>query len=183
MSKRTVVLSCLFALTAAFAPALLRAQTMCTANPSPCSPSALTLNVSITIGRAIYMTLNPANTTLTVPSVANYNTGFAATTGPTVTVYCNTGWSVSISAGAALWTAVPTGTEPVRANKPAADLQWSLAAGGPFVDMLVTAASFGTSAAATSGTGNLIYYRTKYAWTLDTPGNYSIPVVFTLTSP
>jgi hypothetical protein len=182
MSKRTFILFGLFAF-AALAPSRARAQSNCTANFATCSPSAVSLNISITIGRAIYMTLSPANTTLSTPTRADFVNGFAATTGPTVTNYANTGWSITINAGAALWTAVPTGSEPVRANKPASDLQWALASGGPFTDMTTTGVSIGTSASATAGTSRTIYYQTKYAWTLDTPGNYSLPVVFTITSP
>jgi hypothetical protein len=40
------------------------------------------------------------------------------------------------------------------------------------------------SIGATGGSSPVnLFYRTKYAWGLDTPGNYSLTVVFTLAAP
>jgi hypothetical protein len=39
----------------------------------------------------------------------------------------------------------------------------------------------GGSATASSATS--LYFQTLYNWTLDTPGNYSLAVILTLTSP
>jgi len=36
---------------------------------------------------------------------------------------------------------------------------------------------------ATAGTATTLYFQTLYAWTADTPGNYSLSIVLTLTSP
>jgi len=69
-----------------------------------------------------------------------------------------------------------------RANKPAGDLLWATAAGGPFTALSTTAVSAG-SGAPTAGTIPAFFYRTAYDWTLDTPGAYSLTVVFTLTAP
>ena len=40
-----------------------------------------------------------------------------------------------------------------------------------------------TPGAATGGAASNLYYRTLYDWTLDTPGSYSLTVVFTVVSP
>jgi hypothetical protein len=37
--------------------------------------------------------------------------------------------------------------------------------------------------AATASSATTLYFQTLYNWTLDTPGNYSMAVVLTLTSP
>lgn len=39
------------------------------------------------------------------------------------------------------------------------------------------------SGAATATTTSTFFYRTLYGWTLDTPGSYSIIVMFTVTAP
>jgi hypothetical protein len=36
---------------------------------------------------------------------------------------------------------------------------------------------------ATASNATTLYFQTLYGWTLDTPGNYSLAVVLTLTSP
>jgi len=39
------------------------------------------------------------------------------------------------------------------------------------------------SGTATANTAATLYFQTLYNWTLDTPGNYSLSIVLTLTSP
>jgi len=109
--------------------------------------------------------------------------GFVANTGPTATVKSNRAWRLQISAAAATWTA--TNTQPgvnARPNKPAADLEWGTAVGGPFTALSVTPAT-AKSGSATAGTPTSIFFQTMYSWGLDTPGAYSLPVVFTLLAP
>src|SRR5207247_1838280 len=83
---------------------------------------------------------------------------------------------------------VPDGTPPsptwgwARRNRPAADLQWGTAVGGPFAAWSVTPAT-AKSGSATAGTPTSIFFQTMYSWGLDTPGAYSLPVVFTLLAP
>ena len=126
----------------------------------------------------------------TFPTLAEYLTahgyataGFVANTGPTATVKSNRAWRLQISAAAATWTA--TNTQPgvnARPNKPAADLEWGTAVGGPFTALSVTPAT-AKSGSATAGTPTSIFFQTMYSWGLDTPGAYSLPVVFTLLAP
>jgi hypothetical protein len=40
-----------------------------------------------------------------------------------------------------------------------------------------------TTGAATASNVTTLYFQTLYNWLLDTPGNYSLPVILTLTSP
>jgi hypothetical protein len=158
------------------------AQTNCTAVPTQCSPASGPLTISITIGRAVHFAISPGNTALTAPTAASYDAGFVETNGPTATVRANAPWSLSISAAASTWTAVNTQTEPARTNKPASDLQWATTLGGPFTDLAMTPASV-ASGPRTTGTAVTLFYRTKYGWMLDTPGNYALRIVFSITSP
>lgn len=164
-------------------PALLQAQSNCTANPASCSTAANTLLINLTVGRALQLSIAPTSTALSTPTPANYDAGFAATTGPTATLRSNAPWTLAISAGAATWTAVDTQSEPARTNKPASDLLWATAAGGPFVALTTTPATFASGVATAGATAPTLFYQTLYAWNLDTPGNYSLQIVFTITAP
>jgi hypothetical protein len=148
---------------------------------STCSVAGL--RITINIGRATQLTVSPTTTPLTTPTPADYATGYAPTNGPSVTVRSNSPWSVAISAATATWAAVNTGSEPARTNKPAGDLRWSLTPTGTFTGLSTTPATVSTGAAATTGTSFALYYRTLYSYALDTPGAYSLQVVFTLTAP
>ena len=176
--KRTLLA---FMIASAIAPSVLRAQN-CSSNPAPCSTAAGALQVTITIAKTVELTLSAASTSLATPSTADYNAGFAATNGPTATIRSNAPWAISISAVTATWSAVNTNTEPARTNKPASDLAWSTAPFGTYTD-LTTLGSQVASGNATLASNVTLYYRTKYAWNLDTPGNYSLQIVFTVVAP
>jgi hypothetical protein len=61
-------------------------------------------------------------------------------------------------------------------------LKWSTASNGTFNALTTTDVRLvGGSATASSAT--MLYFQTLYNWTLDTPGNYSLAVILTLTSP
>lgn len=160
----------------------ISAQSSCNANGANSSCTTGDLAISIAIGRAVQLDLSSASTALTPPSAADFNAGFAATTGPFGVVRSNMPWTLAISAASPTWTAADTQTEPARTNKPSTDLSWSLAAGGPFTDLTTTPVTI-AGGNSTTGLGGALYYRTRYNWTLDTPGNYSIQVVFTLVAP
>lgn len=166
----------------ALAPTL-QAQSNCTSTPAPCSTASGTLLINFTIGRALQLTVTPTATSLTTPTPAHYNAGFAATTGPTASIKSNAPWTLGISAGAATWTAVSTQSEPARTNKPASDLTWSTSSSGPFVALSTTAVTFASGNATAGAIAASLFYRTLYSWALDTPGDYSLQIVFTLTAP
>lgn len=164
------------------AAAPLHAQTSCTANPATCSTSSGSLRVSITIQPAFSLTIAPASTILATPTPAIYDAGYAATNGPTATIKSNAPWTLAISASTATWSATNTQSEPARTNKPSTDLQWSTNALGPFTGVTTTPVSVRTGTA-TATSSVALFYRTLYSWGLDTPGLYSLQVVFTITSP
>jgi hypothetical protein len=162
------------------APGSLAAQ--CTANGAP-SNCNRTGSVTMTAGRVVLLQMAPVSTALTPPTPADFDAGFNATTGPTFTVSANAAWTLHVRAAAAFWTATNTSPgAPARTTKPAADLKWSTAVAGTFNPLTTSDVNLVTGAATASSVTTL-YFRTVYGWTLDTPGNYSLSVVLTLTSP
>jgi hypothetical protein len=127
--------------------------------------------------------MSAASTSLTAPTTADFDAGFNATTGPTLTVSANAPWALHIRAASATWTATNTSPgAPARANKPAGDLKWSLSAGGAFAPLTTSDASL-FAGSATANDATTLYFQTLYDWALDGPGNYSLSIVLTLTSP
>lgn len=160
------------------------AQT-CTASLSGGAGTCSTASIAatLTIGNVVQLSINATSTTLTSPGIADYNAGFVADAGPTATMQCNGPCRLQISAATATWTGTTTVVSaPARANKPASDLTWSTSAGGPFTGLTTTPATV-QSLSATAGSSTSLFYRTLYAWNVDTPGNYSLTVVITLASP
>jgi hypothetical protein len=163
------------------APVRARGQT-CQSRGIPNSCSVNT-TATMTAGRVLQLTVSPTSTAIPAPTDVDFTAGFKAGTGPTVTVRSNSTWTLKVGAQAATWTATNTTPGvPARANKPSTDLQWSTAVGGPFTP-LTTGAPISLTGAATAGTVFTEFYRVLWSWTLDTPGNYSLTVTFTLSSP
>ena len=140
-------------------------------------------SVSMTAGRVVRLQMVPGSTALTNPIPADFDAGFNATTGPTFTVSANAAWTLHVRAAAAFWTATNTSPgAPARTTKPAADLKWSTAVAGPFNPLTTSDVNLVTGAA-TASSVTTMFFQTLYSWTLDTPGNYSLSVILTLTSP
>ena len=165
---------------AALAPSMAGAQ--CTANGAPASCS-VPGSVSMTAGRVVRLQVSAGSTALTAPTPADFDAGFNSTTGPSLTVSANAAWTLHVRAAAALWTATNTSPgAPARTTKPAADLKWATASNGTF-NPLTTTDVLLVGGAATASNATTLYFQTLYNWTLDTPGNYSLAVILTLTSP
>jgi hypothetical protein len=163
-----------------FVPSLAAAQCTVSGSPSSCG---LPGSVSMTAGRVVRLQVSAGSTPLTAPTPADFDAGFNATTGPTLTVSANAPWTLHLRSSSALWTATSTSPgAPARANKPAADLRWSTAANGSFTSLSTSDVSL-LSGSATASNLTTLFFHTLYDWTLDTPGNYSLSVVLTLTSP
>ena len=172
-----------FVVTAALvASVAAHATAQCTAAGSPanCGQPG---SVSVIAGRVVRLQMSAGSTSLTAPTTSDFDAGFNATTGPTLTVSANAAWTLHIRAAAALWTA--TNTTPgvaARVNKPAGDLKWSTASAGTFSALSASDATL-VSGSATASNATTLYFQTLYNWALDTPGSYSLSVVLTLTSP
>jgi hypothetical protein len=140
-------------------------------------------SVSMTAGRVVRLQMSAGGTALTAPTPTDFDAGFNATTGPTLTVSANAAWTLHLRSAATFWTATNTSPgAPARTTKPAGDLRWSTASGGPFSALTISDVNLVTGAA-TASNATTLFFQTLYAWTLDTPGNYSLSVVLTLTSP
>lgn len=162
------------------APEFVGAQCTAVGAPANCSVPG---SVSMTAGRVVRLQLSAGSTSLTAPTPADFDAGLNSTTGPTLTVSANSAWTLYVRASTALWTATNTSPgAPARTDKPAADLRWSTNAGGPFVGLSITDANLVTGSATASQVTTL-YFQTLYSWTQDTPGNYGLTLVLTLTAP
>jgi hypothetical protein len=176
LRARAVLLFCV----SLCAPAMAKAQCQVTSAPGSCTQPG---SVSLTAGRVVRLQVNAGSTSLTAPTPADFDAGFNSTIGPTLTVSANAPWMLQVRASAASWTATNTSPgAPARTNKPAADLKWATSVGGPFSALGTTDVSL-VSGSATAGSATTLYFQTLYSWTNDTPGNYSLSVVLTLTAP
>jgi hypothetical protein len=139
--------------------------------------------ISMTAGRVVRLQMSDGSTALTPPTAADFDAGFNSTTGPTLTVSANAPWTLQIRAASPTWTGTNTSPgAPARTNKPAGDLLWSVGSSGAFVPLSSVDANLLTGPA-TASDATTLYFQTLYDWTADTPGNYSLAIVLTLTSP
>jgi hypothetical protein len=180
--RRSIFRAALLAAVMGLPMAASSASAQCQASGAPanCGQPG---TVSMTAGRVVRPQMSAVSTPLTAPLPADFDAGFNATAGPTLTVSANASWTLSLRAAAATWTATNTSPgAPARANKPAGDLMWSTLSTGPFAALTTSDVTLFTGAA-TASSATTLFFQTLYSWTLDTPGNYSMAIVLTLTSP
>lgn len=146
------------------------------AGPISCTVSTTT---SLTIPVILRMTIGSASTSFGTLTSADYDLGSKTVAGPAVTIKANQGWRTQLSSSATTWTAVGAGA---RTTKPQTDLLWGSTAGGTFTALSTTATQIG-SGSGTGGTVVPLFFQSLWSYSLDTPGNYSIVVTFTLVSP
>ena len=180
--RRLGIGTAILALVLAVAMVSSRAQAQCTASGAPDS-CGVPGSVSLTAGRVVRLQMSAGSTSLSAPSTADFDAGFNATTGPTLTVSANAPWTLHVRSTAAFWSATNTSPgAPARTDKPAGDLRWSTASNGGFSALTTSDANLVTGAA-TASNATTLYFQTLYDWALDTPGNYSQTIVLTLTAP
>ncbi len=177
MRRRAVPLLLGMLLSGAWQP--LAAQNSCS------STTSCTVAVTFRLPQPNVVSLAISTSSTTIPAVTAQvlSTGFADVAGPTITVRANAPYRVSIQSASPTWNYAGPATNP---QKPASDLRWSASAGGPWVSSATSATLWPTSslvAPATSGQSLSLFYRSLWTWTANPPGNYSIPVNITLTSP
>jgi hypothetical protein len=151
-----------------------QAQNTCTANP--CS---LNDTVKVTVSTVFRLTLSQSATSLTPPNEAAYDAGFQLDNGPVATVKANRGWTLKIGANAASWTAA----NGASASKAAGDLQWATSSGGTYTSLTTSPATFSSAAGGNAGTAQPVFYKTLWSYANDTPGDYALVVVYTLSAP
>ena len=151
-----------------------QAQNTCAANP--CS---LNDTVKVTVTTVLRLSLSQSATALTPPNEAAYDAGFQLDNGPVATVKANRGWTLKVSANAATWTAAGG----ANASKAAGDLLWATSSGGTYTSLTTSPVTFGSAATGNAGTAQPAFYKTLWSYTNDTPGDYSLVVVYTLSAP
>ena len=180
--RRLGIGTAILALVLAVATVSSRAQAQCTATGAPDS-CGLPGSVSLIAGRVVRLQMSAGSTSLSAPTTADFDAGFNATTGPTLTISANAPWTLHVRSTAAFWSATNTSPgAPARTDKPAGDLSWSTTSSGGFSALTTGDASLFTGPA-TASNATTLYFQTLYNWALDTPGNYSLSIVLTLTAP
>lgn len=144
------------------------AQAQLTCTTDACT---VTHTVSATAPTVLRLSQSAATTSLTNPVEADFDGSAIQNAGPDITVKSNKLASVTI--GSAGWSG------PALNTKVVGDLSWSID-GTTYTPMTASASFF----AAGKGTRlNTITWRTLWKLSTDTPGAYSMPVVFTLAAP
>lgn len=154
------------------------AQSCTTVPPGSCGANT---SASMTIPAVIQIVVSSGSGPQPA-TLAEFETGHGDFAGPVVTVSANTPWALSISAATPLWSA--TSTFPgvtARADKPASELRWSVGAAS-FTPLDVSAQQLATGPR-TNAAVSALTWRVLYDLTLDTPGDYAMTVLFTVTSP
>lgn len=147
---------------------------------TPCTAGGdATNSIGVSIPSLTSVTLSVTQVTIPTSTLATFQAGFSSAGSFGYLVRSNVNWAVSISGGAATWTASPISAWQ---SKPVSDLQWATNVGGPYVDLSESSAALG-SGVPTGGTAITVYLRAKLAWSNDSAGSYSIPVVVTVTAP
>ncbi len=133
---------------------------------------SLSVSATATMNSVARLSISTATTTLTTPTSSDFGTAAGvSTSGPTITVKANTGYTLTAST-ASSWSG--TGNN----GKPLTDLKMSVNSGSVVAIGQVAHTSTGTA-----GTTYTIGYNTIYNWAVDTPGTYSLVVNYTLTAP
>lgn len=156
-------------------------QGVCTANnQASCTAGGdATHSITLTISTNARLTSPSSNVTLSTPNSADFAAGFGTAISVPLSILSNSSWMVSLRAGAPTWTASPGSAWQ---TKPAGDLQWGLTSGGTFTDFTTSPVSVQTGTA--TGTAVLnVWLRTRFLWTADTPGSYSLPIEVIVTAP
>lgn len=174
MRRLLLILGALVALTGT-----AQAQSCSTPNGAASGTCSVNLASNLTIGTLLRLTIDDTSTTLTTPTEAIYDAGNTVSAGPIATIKTNGNWTLLVRAATATWTATGVGA---RANKPVGDLKWGNTVGGPFTPMTTTDATVATG---TLGVAHVtsMFYQVLWSWPTDSPGTYTLTVVFTATSP
>jgi hypothetical protein len=150
-----------------------QAQNTCTANPCSLNDTA-----KVTVGTVMRLTVSQAATALTPPNEAAYDGGFQLDNGPIAGIKANRPWTLKISSNAATW----TGANGANAAKAAGDLQWAKTSGGTYTSLSTTPATV-LSANGTGNASQQFYFKTLWSYASDTPGDYSLVIVYSLSAP
>ncbi|MBA3889262.1 MAG: hypothetical protein H0X64_01920 [Gemmatimonadaceae bacterium] len=177
----------------AWHPAVGGAQVSCEANAPTSAPACSHDHVVIaTVAPILRLDLSTLTTAMLSPAQPQFDSARVATsldqlpltTGPTIGVRANRPWALKMMAASPEFSFDPDPVYQITraSGKPASDLAWSLSALQGFVPLGATAAAdVASSAAGGSFTEHVVYFRTRWVYSLDVPGHYGLHITFTLT--
>ena len=170
------------ALALLLAPLAAGAQSTCSA-PSAPSTCTTTTGATLTVGKVVQLTLGGTASVIPTPADSDYTKGYVPFSGQTVKIQSNANVVVTVKAATASWTATNTvAGVTARTTKPSTDLQLGTSATGTFTGLTTTGFTLATSGP-TAALNLNVFYRALLSWTLDTPGQYGLDVVYTITAP
>ena len=154
----------------------------CSVGTAPGNCTATT-SATVTVGKVVQLTLATTTTAIATPTITDYTNGYITGSGQLVSIRANANVVVQVAARTAAWSATNT-TAGVTAwaTKPSTDLQLGASTTGPFTAL--TTAGYTLSSTGPTATLDLpVAYKVLLAWGSDTPGQYSLDVVYTITAP
>ena len=154
-----------------------RAQTCQVNNQASCVVEGGTISIRLT--RAARLVSPTTSLSLPQADIPAFQSCFGNPELVSLAVQSNSPWSLGVQGGAAVWAAVPGSA---RQDKPVSDLQWATTPGGPYTDLTEALATAETGLPTGNGVVTL-HLRSRYTWSLDRPGSYTIPLVVVLTAP
>ena len=164
----------------AAALALVASTAQAQAVSTTANPGSVTTYATVTVNTIIRLSINDTSTAITSPTETDFDNGFQDVgAAVTATVKSNKAWSLSIAGGAATW----TGTGGAQAAKPVGDLRWRTGGAAPGTALTTSNVSINSGASGTGGTPTNVSYDIVWSYASDTPGVYSIPVIFTAAAP
>lgn len=142
-----------------------------------------TTSATVTVGKVVQLTLATTSSAIATPTITDYTNGYLTGSGQTVSIRANANVVVQVAARTAAWSATNT-TAGVTAwtTKPSTDLQLGPATTGPFTALTTAGYTLGSSGP-TATLDLPIAYKVLLNWGSDTPGQYSLDVVYTVTAP
>lgn len=148
------------------------------------NPGSVTTYATVTVNTILKLTINDTSTAISSPVEADFDAGFQDVgAAVTATVKSNKAWTLSIKGGAATW----TGTGGAQASKAVGDLRWRTGGAAPGTALTTSNATINSGATGTSGgasgQGTTVSYDIVWSYASDTPGTYTIPVIFTAAAP
>jgi hypothetical protein len=161
-----------------------QASAQCSGNAGSCN----TINTaSVTVGALVKLGMSSASTALTNPTADDVAAGTALdNAGPIFSIKANRSWNLKIKAQPAVagfWDYVGSDA----GQKPIGHLAWSTSAGGTYAAITASDVTFASGAAASNGAAAQAFFRTSwlndFSSASNAPGQYSLPIVFTLTAP
>ncbi|HVT39053.1 MAG TPA: hypothetical protein VHE78_08405 [Gemmatimonadaceae bacterium] len=171
-------MSSLTAVVMAAATATVQAQATCGATGAAPSCSPAGVQVTTTVQRIVFLSITPASFTLTAPTNADFVASGTTTKvdlgAHVATVRANAAWTLTIQGAA--WTGTGNNAKAV------ADLEYTKNGGTSYTTTTTSAVSL-TTGAASGGTTVTVGYRTTWTLATDSPGTYTMPLTYTLSSP